>query len=243
MQRVLSNGYHNTQNIQTMIFTPFDDIDESISKFDSEPEVPDVKSQAETIIEQAQNEAQEIVINAQNEAEEIKEKAFQSGYDAGLKVAEKEISETIERMSQVFTNALKELASLKDEIVANAEGDIIELTMAIAKKLVCCELKQHPEFLIDVIKEAIKTSKIENEIIIRINPEDRVILEQYMGELIDFLRAMTFNQRAKIIVEDDISLTQGGCVITTDTNIIDMTYEARLDSIMESITSEQMVEN
>jgi flagellar assembly protein FliH len=243
VQRVLSNGYHNTQNIQTMRFTPFNDTDESIDELDYEPEVPDVKYQAVTIIEQAQNEAQGIIINAQTEAEKIKEKAFQSGYDAGLKVAEKEISETIERMSQVFTNALKELASLKDEIVANAEGDLIELTMVIAKKLVCCELKQHHEFLIDVIKEAIKTSKIENEITICINPEDRAILEQYVGELIDFLRAMTFNQTAKIIIEDDISLTQGGCVITTYTNIIDITYEARLDSIMEAITSEQMVEN
>jgi len=241
VQRVLSNGYHDTHNIQTMRFTPFDNTDESIGKLDDEPEVPDVKYQAETIIEQARNEAQGIVINAQNEAEGIKEKAFQSGYDAGLKVAEKEISETIERMSQVFTNALKELASLKDEIVANAEGDLIELTMAIAKKLVCCELKQHPEFLINVIKEAIKTSRIENEITICINPEDRVILEQYMGELIDFLRATTFNQIAKIIIEDDISLTQGGCVIITDTNIIDMTYEARLDSVIEAITSEKTV--
>lgn len=241
MQRVLSNGYHNTQNIQTMRFTPFVDTDESIGELDDGPKVPDVKYQAETIIEQAQNEAQGIVTNAQNEAEEIKEKAFQSGYDDGLKVAEKEISETIERMSQVFTNALKELASLKDEIVANAEGDLIELTMTIAKKLVCCELKQHPEFLIDVIKEAIKASKMENEITIRINPEDRTILEQHAGELIGFLRTMTFNQTAKIIIEDDISLTQGGCVIITDTNIIDMTYEARLDSVIEAITSEQTV--
>jgi flagellar assembly protein FliH len=239
VQRVLSNRYQNTQNIQTMRFTPFNDTDESIGEFDDETEVPDVKYQAEIIMEQAQNEAQGIVINAQNKAEEIKEKAFQSGYDDGLKVAEKEISETIERMSQVFTNALKELASLKDEIIANAEGDLIELTMTIAKKLVCRELKQHPEFLIDVIKEAIKTSKMENEITIRINPEDRTILEQHSGELMDFLKSVTFNQTAKIIVEDDISLTQGGCVIITDTNIIDMAYESRLDSVIEAITSEQ----
>jgi flagellar assembly protein FliH len=239
VQRVLSNEYRNTQNIQTMRFTPFGDTDESIGELDDEPEVPDVKYQAEAIIEQAQNEAQALVTNAQNEAEEIKEKAYQSGYDDGLKVAEKEISETIERMSQVFTNALKELASLKDEIIANAEGDLIELTMTIAKKLVCHELKQHPEFLIDVIKEAIKTSKMENEITIRINPEDRIILEQHAGELIDFLRTMTFDQTAKIIIEDDTSLTQGGCVIITDTNIIDMTYEARLDSVIEAIASEQ----
>jgi flagellar assembly protein FliH len=241
VQRVLSNEYRNTQNIQTMRFTPFGDTDESIDELDDEPEVPDVKYQAEAIIEQAQNEAQALVTNAQNEAEEIKEKAYQSGYDDGLKVAEKEISETIERMSQVFTNALKELASLKDEIIANAEADLIELTMTIAKKLVCHELKQHPEFLIDVIKEAIKTSKMENEITIRINPEDRIILEQHAGELIDFLRTMTFDQTAKIIIEDDISLTQGGCVIITDTNIIDMTYEARLDSVIEAIASEQTV--
>ena len=241
MQRVLSNGYHNNQNIQSMRFTSFDNSDESMVELDDESETLNLENQVETLLEQAQNEAQEIIINAENEVNGIKEKAYQSGYEAGLKVAEKEVSETIERMSQVLTNAFKELASLKGEIVANAEGDLIELTVAIAKKLVCCELKQHPEFLIDVIKEAIKTSKMENEITIRINPEDRVILEQHAGELIDFLRAMTFYQTAKIIIEDDISLTQGGCVIITDTNIIDMTYEARLDSVIEAITSEQTV--
>lgn len=239
MQRVLLTEQHNNHNIQTMRFAPFDSLDESIDELEDKPEVPDVKNQIEILIEQAQNEAQGIVFDAKKESGEIKEKAFQSGYDDGLKVAEKEISETIERMSQVFTNALKELASLKDNIIANSEGDLVELTIAIAKKLVCCELKQHPEFLIDVIKEAIKASKIENEITIRINHEDRVILEQHAGELIEFLRKTTFNKTAKIVIEDDTFMTQGGCVITTDTNIIDMTYESRLESVMKAITSKQ----
>ena len=243
IQRVMSTKDYETNRIQIMRFTPFGDSDELMSDLDSETEVFDAEKQAEMLIEQAQNDAQKIVLKTQNEAEEIKDKAFQSGYEAGLQVAEKEINEAIERMLQVLTNAIRELASLKDEIVANAEDDLINLTMVIARKLVCCELKQHPEFIIDVIKEAIKTAKIGNEITILINPEDRIILEQHANELLDFLRSVTFNQTAKIMIEDDPALTHGGCVITTDTNILDMTYESRLESVMEAITSEQLTKS
>ncbi|HGE69607.1 TPA: hypothetical protein ENX78_02150, partial [Candidatus Poribacteria bacterium] len=93
--------------------------------------------------------------------------------------------------------------------------------------------------IIDIIKDAIKTARTDDEIIIRINPKDRMLLEQNSKELIDYLKSVTFNPTAKITFEDDPSITNGGCIVITDKNIVDMTFESRFESILETINSQK----
>jgi len=232
-QRVISKEECES-SIEIMKFSSFD----SLCGFEPE-EFIDPEERARMILDQAQNSCEELLSKAQVEAEEITKDAFQSGYNAGINNAKKEVEEVIWNITQVFTNAINQLSVVKDEIIKNAEDDIIELTLVIARKLVCNELDQNPNLIIDVIKEAIRTARTEDEIIIRINPKDRIFLEQNAKELMDYLKSVTFNPTAKIILEDDQSMTQGGCVIVTDTNIVDMSFESKFESILETISSQR----
>jgi len=241
LQRVIQYNNNKIDSIEAMRFDSFGDEPDITENYLSqdEPKIPNVEEQAIIIIQQAQIEAENLISNAQFEADEIKKKAYKSGYEEGKTIAEKELKETTIKLTNLFNNAINEIAIIKDEIINNAEKDIIELTIAIAEKLVCNELKTNNDLIVDVIKEAIRTAKSENKVILRANSNDCAILERNADELIELTRLVNYNPNISLIIESDENLNQGDCVVITDTNIFDMTYKSRLDSIIEAINSYQ----
>ncbi len=167
------------------------------------------------------------------EAAEVRESAFQSGYEEGREKADEEMQKMVESqlsLHQALEKGLQELALLKDTLPGQAEDDIIQLVIAIARKLVCRELKQHPDAIAAVVAEAIKSVRTGAEITIRIHPDDYATLEQHLGELKQSLESIG-EDKVSIRIEEVPELTPGGCVVETDTNIIDMSLEARMESL------------
>ncbi len=233
MQKVISKEECDS-NVRVMKFPSFD----CENNDSNEEELADIEEQVKNLLDQTQKVCEEMINKAQTEAENIKKDAFQSGYNNGIVSAKEEFEKTVQNLTQIFISAVDQLSNVKDDIIRNAEKDIIDLTLAIAKKLVCSELRQNPDLIIDVIKEAIKTARTNDEITIKVNPQDRMLLEQNAKELIDYLKSATFSPTVKIIFEDDQSITSGGCVVITDENVVDMTLESRFESILEVINSQ-----
>ncbi|MGB9595373.1 MAG: FliH/SctL family protein, partial [Candidatus Poribacteria bacterium] len=167
-----------------MKFPSFDSIYGTNNDDIHENELANIEEQAKILLDQTEKACEEMINKAQIEAENIKKNAFQSGYNNGIVNAKKESEKITQEITQVFMNAVSQLSNVKDEIIKNAEKDIIELTLTIAKKLVCSELRQNPDLIVEIIKEAIKTARTDDEIIIRLNPQDRILLEQNSKEII-----------------------------------------------------------
>lgn len=171
------------------------------------------------------------------EADVVREKAFQAGYEAGQETAAKEIQDAIDSqrtLHEALKKALEDITSLKDAILDQAEGDILQLVTAIAKKLVCRELRQNPDTIVAVVKEAIKTARTGDEIIIRIHPDDYATLEQHLDELRQSLERAGGDGVA-IRIASSPELTPGGCIVETDTNLIDMSLEMRMESLFSTL--------
>jgi len=179
--------------------------------------------------------AEEILQQANAEAISIKERAFQSGYQSGWETAVKEIQMVTDSIFRAFRKGLDDIVSLKDDILGQAENDIVQLSTGIAKKLVCIELKQHPDIIVSIVKEAIKLVKNREEITIKIHPDDYGTLKQHLSEVMTQLNESNAGpqQDVPIRLEEDPTLTPGGCIVETDTGLIDMSFEARMESIDE----------
>ena len=171
------------------------------------------------------------------EIAEVKEKAFQTGYEGGQEAAIKEMQDAANSqlaLHKTLMKALEEFASLKDVILNQAEGDIVKLVIEIARKLVCRELQQHPDAIVAVVKEAIKAARFEEEITIKIHPDDYAILEQRVSELKESLGSIG-RDNVNIRIEEAPELTPGGCIVETDTNIVDMSLETRMESVFSML--------
>lgn len=237
LQKVISKEECDS-DIRIMKFPSFDSIYRANDDNNPKSELANIEEQAKILLDQTEKACEDMINKAQIEADNIKKDAFQSGYNNGIASAKEEFEKIIQDVTQIFMNAVNQLSSVKDEIIKNAEKDIIELTLTIAKKLVCSELRQNPDLIAEIIKEAIKIARTDDEIIVRLNPQDRILLEQNSKEIINYLKSATFNPTVKITFEDDQSITSGGCIVITDRNIVDMTYESRFESILSAINSQ-----
>ena len=174
------------------------------------------------------------------EAVEIKEDAFQVGYAEGKEEAARELQIMLESQAalhKALGNGLQELAALKNAILNQAESDIIQLVISLATKLMCREFQQHPDTIVAVAKQAIKVAKAGEDITIKIHPDDHNTLEQHVGELKQSLEDIG-RDGVSIQIEADPELTPGGCMVETDTNLIDMSLEQRMESLFSMLNAE-----
>jgi len=234
----------NPFSVETIAYVPFDARRGPLDEHQGpKPDDPDetpvarmhrIQQQMSELVDKARSEAEGIVQKAHVEAADVKEEAFQSGYEAGQEAAVKEMEEKVDSISKAFKKGLQDIASIKDSILSQAEDDIVQLTVAIAEKLVCKELEQHPDTIVAIVKEVIKSVRNEEKITIKVHPDDYTILEQYMGELMEQTGGIV---ETPLKLDEDPTLTSGGCIVETDTNLIDMSIESRMESILEAVTA------
>lgn len=97
---------------------------------------------------------------------EAYEKGFEAGEKAGFSIGEQKALVLIEKIDAL----LKELISLKEQILRELEPEILELALSIAKKIITKELKTNPDEIVEITKEALKKLTRKGQIIIKINP-------------------------------------------------------------------------
>lgn len=240
MNRIIKSGSENKEHsVKSVEYISLDEDQPLFSNYadiiQATPSrrMSEVKRQMEMLMGEAKGRAEDVLQEADAEAIGIKERAFQSGYQSGWETAVKEIQMATDSIFRTFRKGLDDIVSLKDSILDQSEDDIVQLSTAIAKKLVCKELRQHPDTIVSIVKEAIKLVRSRDEIVIRIHPEDCDILKQHLSEMVEQLNEGKAGpqQDVPIRIEEDPSLTPGGCIVETDTGLIDMSFEARMESI------------
>lgn len=204
----------------------------------------DAEKQAQEIIAKAGQKAEEIMQQAEQdavikaeEAENLKNQSiengyaegFQKGYDEGLAQAKQEI---IDRVWGIDTLA-SSCFSVKKEIINSAEQEMLELSTAIAEKIIRHELKVKPELMQGIIKGAIKQLKDREEIKIIVNPS----LTQNIYESVEELKEELKGLKSVKILEDR-TIPRDGAIVESPESRIDARIETQLREIVKNIMEE-----
>jgi len=174
---------------------------------------------AEIKISKAEQERrrQEVTLNKEKEAS--RKLGYEEGLKKGIEIQKQEAS----HMVRALMDAVREIDSLKQNILENAEHDIVELAYAIAEKVVHQEIQTNREVIKAVLKDAIKSIVDKEELRIRLNPQDY----QYMLEIkSDFIQVIDGVKH--IILEEDAGIQRGGAIIESLFGEVD----ARVDKQM-----------
>ena len=166
-------------------------------------------------------------------AARIEEEAYAQGFTKGEKDGLESGKEKLEPVLKNFREALLRLEEIRKEIYLNAEKDIVNLVLAITRKIVCHEITSNKEVILRIVKEAIKKVVDHEEIKIRISPSDLQVLKNARTELsnlVDNIQGVTF--------EEDETILHGGCIIETTSGDIDARIEKQLEAVEEALKSE-----
>ncbi len=180
----------------------------------------EMKSAAQKMFDQAK----QVLHDSESQAEELKKAAFNQGYEEGyadgMNRGLEEAKNSVRGIVDVFEQGIDDLSGLRKEVYHKSEGEIIELVLMIARKVIHAEILINREVILNVIKAAISNVLQKEKMVIRINPEDFDFAVSCKPDLQAYVEDLK-----NVVMEKDDTIERGGCIVITEAGKV----EAQID--------------
>lgn len=205
-----------------------------------------VRHEAETIIANAEETAAKCLTEAESKAQEIAQQAYEEshskGYQEGFEQGQQEgfeqgnqtvladmqqtMQQTLEKAQEIVERAEQEAR----QMILDAEREIVEIALAVARRVLAREIEENPTAILPIVKEALGKVRDQEQIIIRVNPEDYEMVLMAKRDL----QLMVGRENAVSVAADHI-VPSGGCVIDTSLGTVDARLDTKLELVYKAI--------
>lgn len=160
---------------------------------------------AEELKNRVEEEIKQLKKATEKKCKELKETARTEGFQEGL---------------EQFNQHIIALEEKKRQLYHETQRLIIPLALKAAKKVVAQELKLHADVIVEIVKQTLKPVLQNHRIKIFVNKEDRAALESNKDSIKSILE-----QVETLSIEDRPDIERGGCIIETESGIINATLD------------------
>jgi flagellar assembly protein FliH len=185
-------------------------------------------------VDKAKEGVKQLLQDAMNKAKkqvgELKSNARKQGYDAGFEdgfnkgkeAAKEEFSPVLETTQHL----VEELSEFRKEMYDKVEREMIEMVIAITKKVIHFEFSTREDAVQDMIRLGVQSVLDRESMVIKIHPTDKEYAESFLPEL-----KHMYSEIKNITFAANSGIERGGCVIETNFGVID----ARIEKLEEQI--------
>ncbi len=158
--------------------------------------------------------------------ERIEREAYQRGFSEGSAVGKQQAGAELQPVLERLGKCLAELASMRSRMRRDGEGDLVKLSIAIARRVLHRELTLDPESIGGLIKVALDKLESRELSRVRAHPDQvstiRALLDRYSS--------------AKAEVVADTTLNKGDVLFETTHGALDASVDAQLREIERGLT-------
>lgn len=217
----------------------------------------DIGAQAEKILNAAHRKAEVHLAQAQAQARTLQEEAaalrqtaeqhgweaghaegyergmaegLEAGRAAGHAEALQQTREQVTALVAGFQQVAEALDQRRQELERVARPAVMDLALRLAEKVVHRTLQVDPAIVQDQVEAALRCVLQAQEVFIQFHPEDRPLLEEVMSDLLS-----QFRHLGHLHLEEDLSVTRGGCRLRIDQGAVDATIEKQLERLVEAV--------
>ncbi len=169
-------------------------------------------------------------IETPHDCSALQRQAFQSGHDAGLLAGRMQSQPDIDREIQRVLLLTEQLEKTRDDMVVQAEADLVELSFAIARKIIQREVSVDPEILVECLQPILKSLSATGGVCLKVHPDDISHLQTAQSRF-----SSQDGEPLAIHLEADESVGLGGCTIHTEGLDIDASIEQQIHRISEAL--------
>ncbi len=138
------------------------------------------------------------------------EKGFASGEKAGFTAGEQKAAVLIERLEKI----IEEMFVFKENLVEDIEAQVVNLAIAIARKIIIEEVSIKPEIIVTMVKEALKRLQRIGTITIKINPAIYDLFMKKKPELLEIHQEIIFDVDSHVPLTGPLVISQTEEVVT-----------------------------
>ena len=207
----------------------------------------DVEDQARRLLSRANQKAAALLAEAEREAEELKQGIVAEAADAGRadgmqqgtahgraaglaegeKKALAEHGPALATLAQTLAAMVQEIDASRERLQSEATAEVVELAVAIARRVVRRLGEADPQIAADCAADAVRLAVEKSDLRLAVHPSQRAAMEQYLPKLKLEWPAM---KHAELI--DDETISPGGCRLHTAAGgCIDADLDAQIDRI------------
>jgi flagellar assembly protein FliH len=162
--------------------------------------------------------------------EEARQAGFEQGFQTGLEEAEAAIRREYDGMLLEARAILEQAYKLKQQIIQEAEPFLIEMSSAVAEKIVDRQLTLEPSWTIEQIKKLLQRRKEKGMIALCVSPSRFAYIQDAREELMNAI-----DSQAELEILPDASIQDHGCVIRSAYGSIDARVDTQLKEIKAAL--------
>ncbi|MHB1012153.1 MAG: FliH/SctL family protein [Desulfobacteria bacterium] len=154
--------------------------------------------------------------------EDVEREAHTRGFEAGEKAGAESVSREAAALLEGLRCAVDGVRVLGEQIAREAEHQVVEIAVAIARRIVMDELSACPERIVVIVKEAIRRIERAGPVTIKVHPDLYNLLAGVNAELAE--------SRTEILFDIDPSVSPSGPVVvgTTEEVLTDVDDQIRI---------------
>ena len=162
--------------------------------------------------------------------EEARKAGFEEGYRQGFLKAEADVKEQYARMLAEAGSIIEQAVAVKQRTIFEAEPFLIDLSCAIAEKVIGRQLSLEPQWVIDMIRDVLRRRRERGVITLCVAPKQFAFIQEARDELM-----LVIDSQAELQIIPDPTVRDHGCVIRSSYGSIDARIDTQLNEIKNSL--------
>lgn len=155
----------------------------------------------------------------------VERDAFAKGFAQGEKAGAEAAGKRAEVMLRRLTETLEELTSLRAQMIHQTEHQMVELALAVARRVVHREISLDRDLLVAMARVALDRLGESARVTVRFNPEDFEIIaasaDHWSG--------------TNVTVVADARISRGGCRVESDLGVMDAGVDGQIQEIARAL--------
>ena len=151
----------------------------------------------------------------------VEREAFSQGYAQGERAGAEAAAARAEAVLHRLAQTIEELGTLRTALIRKTERQVVQLALAMAKRIVHREITLDRELLTTMARVALDRLSTTSATTIRLHPEDYAATAG--------LRKA--DESGNVQVVSDSSVRRGGCLIQSDFGLIDVGVDSQIQEL------------
>ena len=164
--------------------------------------------------------------------EELLEQKFaegkQAGYQEGYREGELSVAERYEKLSARVSEITNGISAQVQGLLNRLQVEAVELSLQISRKILATTVEVRPDYIVDVIREALKSLGAAKPLRVRVSPQDYEFLE-----VVGLPPELSTQELGVVYVIDES--VRSGCIVETDFGEVDMILDKMWEQVKDSI--------
>lgn len=160
---------------------------------------------------------------------DIEKDAYGKGFAEGRRAGEESAAREAAPLIAGLSAAIAGVEEFRKQVVQEAEPQVVELAVAVARRILVGELSENPERIVEIVKEAIRRIERSGSVTIRVHPDLSRVISSLKGRSAEF--------QADILLDVDPSVPPHGPIVTGGTEEVLTDVDEQIRVIMDELRS------